>query len=350
MEESMVCKSCGSRIAPGAAFCTICGAKVETPLSPVTEAVENTAEEIKTNAEEATETMDNTTQTVDNNLVSPVAPTVVTPVSPVNPQPEPVPAQPVGFAPETPVETQPVQTQPVNPVPVPVQPVGTPVGQPVNAQPVAPQPLYTQPVVAQPVSPAPVAPENAPAETKAPVKKAGPAAYIFGSIVSLIEIVIMFVLVLITALRLGATVDAIESATGREDLGLGFLDTFAKVLPSLSNYIFIGIIGALCLAFAVLIFVIFSKRVALGFRTVAIDMLIVSGIYAFGMLFLNTYSGLLGSFNIDAELMTLLRTTCSEWVLILAAGLIVPAVIFLIVAAILDSVRYKKALKASVNR
>ena len=93
-------------------------------------------------------------------------------------------------------------------------------------------------------------------------------------------------------LRVGADDDVIRAAAERGDLGSDFLNEIAKVLPSLSHYIFIGIVGALCLAFAVLIFVIFSRRPALAFRTLAVDMLIVSGLYAFGMLFINTYCGL----------------------------------------------------------
>ncbi len=367
MEDSKVCSNCGSKIAATAAFCNICGAKVE-PVAAV-EDVTAAAESVTAVAENVTDAAENMTAAAEStvnevsekveNLVEESKETMEnTPVTPVETQP----AAPVEAQPAAPVETQPVtpvQTHPVTPVPVPVQPVQTPAGQPVPVQPVPVQPVPAQPVYAQPVYQQPAQGYAAPgygtqgpaAQTPAPKKKkVGPLAYIFGSVVSLIEIVILFVLELIVVLRVGADDDVIKAAAERGDLGSDFLNEIAKVLPSLSHYIFIGIVGALCLAFAVLIFVIFSRRPALAFRTLAVDMLTVSGLYAFGMLFLNTYCGLMGSFNIDSSLMTLLRTTCSESVLLISLILLAPAIIFLIIAAILDSARYKKAVKASENK
>ena len=176
--------------------------------------------------------------------------------------------------------------------------------------------------------------------------------YIVGAILSLINICMILAGVitaaLASALNYGLSMAEIEAVASAKDTRVGALDALAGALPALSNYVFTGIFGVVALIVTVLLFVVFSRRKALAFRTIAIDLSITAFFTLFGLTFLNVFGSLESDpVNLDAKLFTLLRSNIvSEWLLIITAGVVCVAVVFFIIAAILDGVRHRRAVKA----
>ena len=271
------------------------------------------------------------------------------------------PAQPAGPAPDQAIPA-PGQVPPTSPAPVPVPAPG-----PCPEPPCPPQaPAYGQVPPAAPGQIPPAGPAPVPAPVPGPEhgehhgnkgpehekrrKGVGVGAYLLVSLLSLVNIIALFATALTAAITTGMTVGSIDENTLKnvadaKNSGFGFIDGIAGALPTVSNYVLVGIFGCVALIFMVLIFIAFSRRTALAFRTIGIDLMIVSLINAFGIWFLNTYGNMLGSLNLDCDLFTLLRRQASEWTLIISLGLIVVAIIMFIVASSLDGARYRKAIR-----
>lgn len=144
----MFCPNCGNQIPDGAAFCTFCGTKQASPVSPVapvTEAVAPVVEQVAAPVVEqvapVVEQVENVVEQVAAPVVEQVAPVVEQVAAPVVEQVAPVVEQAAPVV--EPVYQQPVQ-QPMYQQPV------QPAQQPMYQQPVYPQ--YQQPMYQQPVA------------------------------------------------------------------------------------------------------------------------------------------------------------------------------------------------------
>lgn len=133
----MFCPNCGNQIPDGAAFCTFCGTKQASPVSPVAPVTEAVAPVVEQVAAPVVEQVENVVEQVAAPVVEQVAPVVEQVVAPVVEQVAPVVEQ---AAPAVePVYQQPMYQQPVQPA-----------QQPMYQQPVYPQ--YQQPMYQQPVA------------------------------------------------------------------------------------------------------------------------------------------------------------------------------------------------------
>lgn len=348
MEGRIICSKCGSSIQAGAKFCDVCGTKVEhiaNVIEPVAAAVKEPVEAVQEVAATTVGVVDaeikevkTETETKVNEGIQEVKAETAAAAA--------VAAAGVAEAQNTVNSTAAQAQTAVNNTAAQAQTAAAAAGYNMAQQPYNGQPPYMQQPYGAP-APAPAPAPGKPEKPKKEKKGVGVGGMILIAIFSLIEIVSLFACTIISAFTLLGNESVLDKVANAKDSGIGFLDSIAGLLPTVSNFVYVGIMGVIFLIFAVLIFILSTRRPSVAFKTIGIDMMIVSLFTAFGILFVDTYGGELGALNLDCKLFEALRTYAAEWLLILTAGLIVAAVIFFIIAGIIEGARYRKAVKAA---